>query len=51
MQQTLFFFFLKKPGIKNKKTININYLIIVPIKIKPSAFLVYSNMDEVVNKE
>ena len=43
IQQTLFFSFLKNPGLKNKtKTFNVNYLIIALIKMKLLIFLVFS---------
>ena len=44
MQQALFFSFLKKLDLKNKKG-HQNYFIIVPIKITLLIFLVFSNMD------
>ena len=44
IQQVLFFSFLKKPGLKAKKVINVNYLIIVLIKMRLLIFLVLVNM-------
>ena len=42
IQQALFFSFLKKPGLKTKKNINMNYLIIELIKLSLLIFLVFS---------
>ena len=45
IQQVLFFSFLKKPGLKKKKKkiTNINYFIIVLIKMRLLIFLVFSS--------
>ena len=42
IQQALFFSFLKKPGLKPKKVININYLIIALIQNEAIEFLDFS---------
>ena len=42
IQQALFFSSLKKPRLKDKKIINISYLVIMLIKIRLLIFLVLS---------
>ena len=45
IQQAIFFSFLKKPGLKTKKIVNINYSIIVLIKMRLLIFLIFSQYE------
>ena len=42
MLQAFFFLFLKRPGLKIKEIVNINFLIIVLMKIRLLIFLVFN---------